>query len=133
MLYFSYSLFAGIIKGLYAVFVGILILLLCREEVYVLTSLFILIFFQTFFLLPALPAYLYVITKVRNYCRYSCNTQYYYYMTLIIAYFGVMIILITLCMTIYNLIVIRNERIKSHKVPLTATYYPHQITTMENV
>jgi hypothetical protein len=133
MLSFSYSLFTGTINGLCAIFVDILILVLCREQVYVLTSFFILVFFQMFFVSLALLAYLRVIANVRNYCRYSCNTQDYYYITLIIAYFGVMIFLITLCMTIYNLIVIRNEKIRRHTVPLTATYHPHQMTTMENV
>jgi hypothetical protein len=85
-----------------------------------------------FFVLLALPSYLYVIFKLRDYCKYSCNTQYYYHTTLLKAYFGVIIILISLCTTIYNLVVIRNRR-RLHIVPLTTVSYRHHTTATENV
>ena len=125
MLSFSYSFLTGITNGVYAIFVGILIIILCREQFHVLTNFFILVFFQLYFSSLTLFAYVSVIIDVRNYCKLSsCNTQYYYYITLIVAYSGVMIALIILCTTIYNLIIIRNERIRPRAVPLTTTCDP---------
>ncbi len=45
---------------------------------------------------------------------------------------GILIILMTLCMTIYSLVVIRNGR-RSPATPLTATYDSHQMMTQETV
>jgi hypothetical protein len=110
------------------IFVGILILVLHREQVYVLTSFFILVFFQMFFLLPTLIAYTIVVLTPHNRCRYSyyipCSHPMYLIMIIVV---GILIMLMTLCMTIYSLVVIRNGR----RSP--ATYDSHQMMIQENV
>jgi len=125
---FSCSLLTGIINGLYPIFVGILILVLCREQIYVLTSLFILVFFQIFFILLSLTAYFFFILL-----HQSTEFGRDYHKSLIIKNFGLIIILIMLCLTIYNLIIIRNGR-RPPAIPFTAIYHSHQIMTpTENV
>lgn len=106
------------------IFVGIIILVLCREEVYILTNLLVLVFFQIFFLLLSLVAYIILIIIPDN--------KYNYHINLGIKNLGLIIILIILCMTIYSLIVIRNGR-RPPQVSYTTSYHPHQNMTMENI
>ncbi len=127
-----FSLFTGTINGLYTIFVGILFLILRREQVYVLTSVFILVFFQMFFLLLSLVFYIFIIFTPDIRCKYSYIGECRDHTNLIITNFGLIVLLITLCMAIYNLVIIRNGR-QLPKVPLTAVQYSQPIDTTEYV
>ncbi len=114
------------------ILVGILILVLCRDQLYILTSFFILVFFQLFFLLLALATCSFIILGSHTTHKYQISRENNYHKNLIITYFGLIIVLITLCVTVYSLIVIRNAR-RSPASPLTAVYHAHHIETTDNV
>jgi hypothetical protein len=112
--------------------VGILLLVLCRDQLYTLTSFFILLFFQLFFLLLALIILCLSILKTHGSVSYGIYRENNYQKNLIIKNFGLIIILIIFCVTVYSLIVIRKGR-RPPASPLTAIYHAHQPMTTENV
>ncbi|UJR16584.1 hypothetical protein I4U23_003484 [Adineta vaga] len=127
----GFSLLSGTVNGLYMIFVGILILILRREEIYILANFFILIFFQLFFILLPLATYIFLIFSPQERCRNSygrgCEPK-----NLIIINLSVLILLLTICMIIYSLTVIRNGR-RARITSLSATYHSQHTVTTENI
>ena len=62
--------FGGIINGVYLLITGILILYLCHQEVYVLTSLFILVFFELFFVMLNAIGFIFILVNT-PFCDYG--------------------------------------------------------------
>jgi hypothetical protein len=113
-------------------FVGILILILCRAQVYVLTNIFILVFFQFFFQFLALAAYVFLMFTPNTRCKSRYYGECHESKILLLINIGLVIILITLCVTIYNLVIIINGR-KPPAIPSTGDYSLHQLTITENI
>ena len=91
---------------------GTLTLILCRQQVYVLTSLFVVVFFQLMLSLTVFLAYAYIFyefykSKITCYepLEYCSWTPFY---TVLIVH--MLHVFLTFCLAVTNLIIIKNAR-----------------------
>jgi len=112
---FFLSLYGCFVNGLFLIIVGILTLILCRQQVYVLTSLFILLIFQLVVTILTFGLYGYflyaafddLVNCFKSTGSFTCDHAG---QILFILFGDLAHIFLTFCLIIVNLIIIRNVR-----------------------
>ena len=112
-IFILFSFGAGIANGSFLFMIGILTMILCRQQVYVLTSLFIVAYFQLFVSIATLIAYVFFFSIFNSYesshCMYpsdDCEPS-----TVQSILIGCLVhVFITLCVIIANMVIITNAR-----------------------
>lgn len=126
------SIHGCIVNGLFLTIVGILTLILCRQQVYVLTSLFILLIFQLVVTIITLGLYGYysyhaindLINCFQSTGTFTCNNAG---KILFIVMADLIHLFLTFCLIICNLVIIKNVR-RTPIIPAAPNYaqYPPQ-------
>ncbi len=125
----------GFINGVFLLLIGILTLILCRQQVYVLSSLFVAVYFQLFITIATFGLYCFIYSILQNHSS-DCSYPYTYcYRTEagIILIVDLIHSFLTFCLVIANLAIINNAR-RPPIAPVTSTYVvynpqPHPMQT----
>ncbi|CAF3299322.1 unnamed protein product [Rotaria socialis] len=112
--------FGGFINGFLLLIIGILILYLSRHEVYVLTSIFILVFFELFFNIINAIGFIIIFSTLTS-CDDSSSFQCFYGTWSTILIVDLVTCFVTLCLTIFNMITITSGRRPQYASAVTPT------------
>jgi hypothetical protein len=128
LILFSLSLYGCFVNGLFLIIVGILTLILCRQQIYVLTSLFILLIFQLVVTILTFGLYGYflygdfedLVNCFKSTSSFTCDRAG---QILFILIGDLVHLFLTFCLVTSNLIIIRNIR----RLPITPITSNHII------
>ncbi len=97
-----YSFYTGFVTGFFSIFCAILILVLCREQVYVLTSIFVVVLWQLLILFASFIAH------ILGFYVFISNRSHYkqYHSEIIMGIFSILTVIVSLIVTIYIMVLI---------------------------
>jgi hypothetical protein len=109
-----FSFYGAFVNGVLLIIAGVVTLVLCRQQIYTLTSLFVLLIFQLHVTIIALGFYVVFTIFAFNNLSICSDTSYYscsrYTIAVVITVIDLLHFLFTIGLIIFNLVIIKNAR-----------------------